>query len=183
MSIINPIMCCFVLGMGIADLYVNAKDALIIIFMRKDVKIVLIFGCIIFGCYPYIAGNSPQNYYKYLSFWDSIFPSYQIYHILGAWCLLMLSLFSGVLQKIMSGNLLMKLKNYTYSFYLLHIPLICSLGCDIYRIAFVDQKSYLFSIGSVYTLTLMITLTCSVVFSNTVEKYTNIIVGKVNISS
>lgn len=119
----------FILGSLISRLFVNGfsfpkglKGTLI--------KFLLLTAGIYFSSYPQ-GFLTQQSMWKYLSWsWTN---GYELFHVLGAFCILFVICFDKNFMRFFSIKPFLYLGKISFSFYLLHLAVMCSLGCFIFR--------------------------------------------------
>lgn len=111
----------FILGMALADVYVN-KQA-IIKTIDGRIKVALILIGIVFGSYP--AGPITSPVYKFLQI-PGFDQTQQIsfFITIGAACVVFSALTLKPLTKFLANPHLSKFGRYTYSLYLIHMPVL-----------------------------------------------------------
>ena len=72
------------------------------------------------------------------------------------------------LQKIFGLPVFVKLGNISYSLYLVHFPVIATLGCGLFELMY-GRMSYHLAVALVFAVTTVVTLGVSVVFKNYIE--------------
>ncbi|MCM3272351.1 acyltransferase family protein [Paenibacillus elgii] len=138
----------FILGMMICDIHVNKK------WLSIKNKFIL-YTLLIVGVY---IGSTPVDYtqnigYKYL-YPDIIMNQFFVLsHIIGAFLIIVFTLNSSRLQKLLSTKPFTFLGDISYSLYLLHLLVIGSFSAYLFKTLILSNISYKLS----YTLTLLVT--------------------------
>jgi Predicted acyltransferases len=117
----------FILGIFCADISVNYRN--IIDKMNNKIAIVtmIVIG-IYLGCYP--IGVVPTNiFYSWLNIGEK---SFEIYHIIGAFMVVLGIMCSEKVQVILSKRVFQYLGRISFSIFLVHIIVLCSFSCSIF---------------------------------------------------
>jgi len=119
----------FILGMALADIYVNKQE------LVQKIKQPVLYGLlaigIILGGFP--TASTAGTFYKWISpYWLTEPQSQSLYMSIGALFIVISVLSIGRLKKIMSSKVLGRLGGYTYSLYLVHQPIIYTLGAGLF---------------------------------------------------
>ncbi|MDR9855732.1 acyltransferase [Paenibacillus sp. VCA1] len=139
----------FVLGMALSDLKFSSRDRLAIL-QRPWITPLLLGVGLYLGSYPYV--SIENTIYSVLVWKTPSFSFFVFYHTLGAFFILLALLNSSSLQSLFSRKLFSYLGKVSFSFYLLHFTIICSLGSYIFY-----QLHPHFSYGMSVVLTLILT--------------------------
>jgi len=122
----------FVLGVMLSDLYnSSSKQSFLLKFNNNYMNSLLLFGGAYLGSYPIGIKDIEGTIYRYLNtdIWDT--PAIQ-YHILGSFFIMLALLNSKKLQDFFSTNLFVFLGKISFSMYLIHLILICSLSSYLF---------------------------------------------------
>lgn len=129
----------FVLGIICADLYVNVKEKVKKVF--EKISVLLIVIGVYLGGYP--MGVLPTNiFYSWLNVGEY---SFQYWHILGAFLLLVGVVFASKLQRVLEKKLFVKLGQISFSICLTHIIVLCSFSCKLFTYMWSKTGNYHFS--------------------------------------
>ncbi|WMT43200.1 acyltransferase [Paenibacillus sp. D2_2] len=139
----------FVLGMALSDLKYSGRNWLTVI-QRPWITLFLLCIGLYLGSYPYV--GIENTVYSLLVWKTSSFSFFVFYHTLGAFFTLTALLNSSRLQSLFSRKLFSYLGKISFSLYLLHFTIICSLGSYIFY-----QLHLLFSYSLSVTLTVILT--------------------------
>ncbi|MDR0269754.1 acyltransferase [Paenibacillus sp.] len=139
----------FVLGMVLSDLRYSGRNWLAVIQRPWITPLLLCVGLYL-GSYPYV--GIENSVYSFLVWKSSSFSFFVFYHTLGAFFTFTALLNSARLQSLFSRKLFSYLGKISFSLYLLHFTIICSLGSYIFY-----QLHPLFSYGLSVTLTVILT--------------------------
>ena len=90
------------------------------------------------------------------------------YHLAGALMVVAAVVLLEPLQKIFGLPVFVKLGNISYSLYLVHFPVIVTLGCFLFEVLY-GRMSYHLAVVLVFAVTTVVTLGVSVVFKNYIE--------------
>ncbi|MEC0305431.1 acyltransferase [Paenibacillus lautus] len=119
----------FILGMLLSDVKNSGRDWLAYI-RRPWIHILLLCIGIYAGSYPYVA---PQGtIYSLLQWGASDFDLFVFYHVIGSFLILGVLLNSNRMQSIFSRRFFAYLGKVSFSLYLVHFTVICSLGSFIF---------------------------------------------------
>ncbi|MCJ8014141.1 acyltransferase [Paenibacillus sp. KQZ6P-2] len=140
----------FVLGMVLSDLKYSGRNWLTVI-QRPWITPFLLCAGLYLGSYPYV-GTESTVYSVLVWKTSSNFSFFVFYHTLGACLTLIALLNSSRLQSLFSRELFSYLGKISFSLYLLHFTIICSLGSYIFY-----RLHPLFSYGLSVTFTVMLT--------------------------
>jgi peptidoglycan/LPS O-acetylase OafA/YrhL len=118
----------FILGSLISRLFVDGfsfpKD-----WKGFGIKLVLLTAGIYFSSYP-------QGFFTEQSIWKPLAwswtNSYDLFHVLGAFCILFVICFDKNFTRFFSVKPFLYLGKISFSFYLIHLAVMCSLGCFIF---------------------------------------------------
>ncbi|WP_341900264.1 acyltransferase [Fluviicola taffensis] len=118
----------FILGSLISKLFVDGFS-----FPKGwkgiSIKLVLLITGVYFSSYP-------QGFFTEQSIWKplawSCTNSYDLFHVLGAFCILFVICFDRNFIRFFSIKPFLYLGKISFSFYLLHLAVMCSLGCFIF---------------------------------------------------
>lgn len=93
------------------------------------IKLFLLLAGIYFSSYPQ-GSFVQQSIWKPLA-WDWT-NSYDLFHVLGSFCLLFVICFEKNFMRFFSVKPFLYLGKISFSFYLIHLAVMCSLGCTIF---------------------------------------------------
>ncbi|TSJ46488.1 acyltransferase family protein [Fluviicola chungangensis] len=118
----------FILGSLISRLFVYAFS-----FPKgikgSCIKWLLLLAGIYFSSFPQ-GFFTQQSMWKYIDWsWTS---SYDLFHVLGAFCILFVICFDKNFIRFFSLRPFLYLGKISFSFYLVHLTILCSLGCYIF---------------------------------------------------
>jgi peptidoglycan/LPS O-acetylase OafA/YrhL len=180
---------CFIVGMALSDSHVNSR----IInnlesygYLIKKVSWLLLCLALFLGSYTqcHLINSYYSKLFEYMRFsWmHNHFMNYTtLYHIIGAVLLVLSILLNKPIQKILSCNICLYLGKISFSCYLLHAILICTLSSKIFLIL-INYMSYNLACIYVFIITIMSTIFCSHFYSIYVDekavKYSNQIYDK-----
>lgn len=172
----------FVLGTSLA--YITARYDAILERIRQSVlwriiAALCLFTGLFLGGYP--SGVVPENIYRYLNHLPSTLTPYKIYHIIGAFLLVLAVLCLPLIQRALSLRPMLFLGDISFAVYLLNLPLIFSFssGMLLWIIRYTDQ--YIFSSFLIFLSSAALLVLCSFLFHHYVEpicdKATSVIVS------
>jgi peptidoglycan/LPS O-acetylase OafA/YrhL len=155
----------FILGMALADIYVN-KPQLI-----QKIKQPFFYGLlgigIIFGGFP--TAYSVGTIYDHMSFfWLAESKNQSLYMSIGALFIVMSVLSIGFLKKAMSLRVMSQLGKYTYSLYLVHQPIIYTLGAGLF-VMFTGFMGYNRSVALAIACTIPVVAVATYLFHRFIE--------------
>ena len=90
------------------------------------------------------------------------------FHLVGALLLVAAVVCLEPLQKFFGWKCFVKLGDISYSLYLIHFPVIATLGCFLFEVLY-GKMSYHLAVVLVFAVTTAVTLGASVVFKNYIE--------------
>lgn len=134
----------FVIGMVLCDLYCSewGESLRRYLFKRQWIS----WACLLMGCLPTLYFGENRNA------WDTAMNMqalrdwgmdlYAFYHISGAALLFFACLHNRFLQQVLSGRLLQFFGRIAFSLYLLHLLLLCSVGCFVFLTGQKANMSY-----------------------------------------
>ncbi|MEG1495700.1 MAG: acyltransferase family protein, partial [Bacilli bacterium] len=166
----------FIFGVILADLYLNRKS----IFERLNkpvISFVLIIMVIYLGGYP--SGVIPTSG---IYFWITKLPlgmePYLACHFLAGLAVVLLVLSSKPCQKLLALKPFQKLGNISFSMYLLHVVVICSLSSYLFLNLYKYTNRYLISTGITFIVSLIVILLGSNYLEKLITKITGFFVNK-----
>ncbi|MGG4341962.1 acyltransferase family protein [Paenibacillus lautus] len=119
----------FVLGMLLADLKHSGRDWLSY-FHAPWMSFIWITVGIYLGSYPYL---DPEGTIYSILVWESDgFEFFTFYHVIGSFLILIALLNSRWLQALFQHKLFAYLGKISFSLYLVHFTIICTLGCHLF---------------------------------------------------
>lgn len=158
LSFFNSYFLGFILGLLLSDLYLNKKINIFSIFDNIFVRLVTGIGGIFLGSYPYL--DTSNTIYKYLKINIDGYDSLMIYHICGAFLLMIFVLSSPYAKKVLSGKLFLFLGKISFSLYLLHFTLLCSFSSYIF-VNLIRMFSYDLSVLLTFLISTPLMILCS----------------------
>lgn len=168
----------FIFGVILADLYLNRKS----IFERLNkpvISFVLIIMVIYLGGYP--SGVIPTSG---IYFWITKLPlgmePYLACHFLAGLVVVLLVLSSKPCQKLLALKPFQKLGNISFSMYLLHVVVICSLSSYLFLNLYKYTNRYLISTGITFIVSLIVILLGSNYLEKLITKITGFFVNKID---
>lgn len=140
----------FVLGMVLSDLSYSGRDRLAAFLPPWTVPLLLGAGLYL-GSFPYVGtGNTIYSILVWRG--SSAFSFFVFYHTLGACLTLTALLISPRLKSLFGRRPFLYLGRISFSLYLVHFTIICSLGCYLFY-----QFHLLFPYGLSTALTVILT--------------------------
>lgn len=181
----NSFYLAFFLGLLLSDLH--SKDLLRI--KNKLVLFLIFLLALFFGSYPWREQfGLPTRLYGFLKLnFLGVNSYYEFYHTLGAFLLLICALNSLYLKKILSSRICLFLGEISFSLYLLHLLMLCSLSSLIMHYLN-SQLSYNISFGLMFTISMVLLFAISYLYykyidllgikmaSTVVKRFENIII-------
>lgn len=164
-ALINTWFIGFIIGMLIADLYAN--KAHILEKIQPQYTVVMVAVAIFLGGFPWI--GSENTIYRYLQIpgFDTL-QNQAVWGAIGASLLIIAIFRNGVLQRLLSHPAMVKIGSYTYSMYLVHQPIIYTLGMALF-VFVVSSASYTLSVAIVGLLLTPVIMLATVIFHKYVE--------------
>lgn len=161
---LNSMYSLFILGSALAFYMSSDKKK----FPPAVISPLFFIAGIILGGYPTYA--SPESFYLYFPRLPQSYNTPLFYHILGAFfTVLSIYLFGGI-KKLFESRPLLFMGKISYSFFLLHIPILFSFSTGIFQVLYQSTNQYILSAGIVLLLSFMVILGCSWIFHRFVEK-------------
>jgi len=115
----------FILGLLICDVYHNYNDLNLFFLKKKPVIWTLFLIGLFLGSYPYI--DVTKTMYSYFNITYININWFMLYHIIGA-CFIMISILNiSPIQRLLSHHIFLFLGKISFSIYLLHFTILCSL--------------------------------------------------------
>lgn len=155
----------FILGSLISKLFVNGYS-LPVGLKGQFIKIVLLLLGIYFSTFP-------QTIHIESSIWGILnlegTNTYEISHVLGAFLILFVICFDQRLIHFLSMKVFTYLGKISFSFYLLHLAIICSVGCGLFEHLY-KHNSYTLSFFVAISISLAITFLVSHLYYLLVDK-------------
>lgn len=151
----------FFLGLLLSDLHskklMEIKNKIVVFF--------LFISAIFFGSFPWREQfGVPTSLYGYLKLDFLMVESYyEFYHTLGAFLLLICALNSLYLKKLLSSRICLFLGEISFSLYLLHLLMLCSLSSLLMHF-FTIHFSYNLSFGFMFTISLTLLFVVSYLY-------------------
>lgn len=171
--ILQSYMLAFVAGVIIAYIMANTEKKLK--YQPTIGGIEILAGCF-FGGYP--TGVVPTNVYRLFSF-----QSYVIWHILGAFLVILGIYHCKIVQKILSMKNCLVLGENSFAIYLVHIPILFSFSSWAFVEIYERLNRYQLSVMLVLIMSLLAVLAGAYLYHNIIEnicgKIEQKIIGKV----
>ena len=136
-------------------------------FNSKWFLISLLIVGLFFGSYP-LGNDIDHTFYRYITF--SFIGNYDFYHVIGAFFTLFVVLKSLRLQKILSTKFLNHIGKISFSFYLIHFIILCSLSCYLFKV-FYPTFGYNKSVGLAFISSLPVIIIISIYYYKYVDKF------------
>jgi peptidoglycan/LPS O-acetylase OafA/YrhL len=165
LALINTWFVGFILGMMIADLYVNKRR--LIEKLHPALAGAMVVVAVFLGGYPW--AGVEETIYRHISV-----PGFTVLQNQAAWgalgaALLILAVFRiGMLSRLLSSRLMVKAGSYTYSMYLVHQPIIYTLGMALF-VSFSHRMGYVYAAAASMPLTFVVIAIATFVFHRYVE--------------
>jgi len=156
----------FVLGMILADLVANR----VLINKRRNIVFIagLLLAAIFFGGYPF--STTQGTIYEFITVPNLVgtvnFVS--LYTIVGATAVVSLVLMSTQITKIFARNPISGLGRYTFSLYLVHIPIIFTFSTYIF-INLIKHFGYTASVGMTFLLSIPVIVASVCIFERYID--------------
>jgi peptidoglycan/LPS O-acetylase OafA/YrhL len=154
----------FVLGMAIADAYVNRNHWLERV--RSIAPYALLPIGVVLGAYPIVAKGTAYGMIALP--WLTHYYNQAFYTTIGAFCLVLAVLTFQPLKRIMGSKVLSRLGSYTYSFYLVHQPLLYTVGTALFMV-FIGHMGYNRSVAFSLLLTIPVVAASTYLFHRYIE--------------
>lgn len=155
----------FIIGMLIADLYVNKAE--LIEKLKVRYAVLMLATAVFLGGFPW--NGAELTIYRYLQIptFDT-FQNQAVWGALGA-ALLIVAIFRiGILQRVLSSPLMTKIGSYTYSLYLVHQPIIYTLGMTLF-VLILSSTGYTMAVVLAGLLTAPLIVVATAIFHKYVE--------------
>lgn len=171
----------FIIGTALAYLYVFHADLLEHLknnrLFQLAAWVFFIIGLFL-GGYP--SGVTPSNYYALMNHLPGSMMAYQLYHMLGAACLIASLLCLLHAQKFFSIKPILFLGKISFAVYLFNLPLIFSLSSGLLIWIYQKQLPVNYSICSaaIFVITSIILIVISWLFNRYVETFCNKMIAK-----
>ncbi|WP_158534772.1 acyltransferase family protein [Romboutsia maritimum] len=163
----------FILGIVLSDLDTNHKNIINKITGNLYCMFMIILG-IYLGCYP--TGITPTNtFYSWLNIGEQ---SYLIYHILGAFMVVLGVICCKKIQIILSKTIFQYLGKLSFSIFLVHIIILSSFSCNIFIKVWNLTQRYQFSFIISFIPSIIIIIGFSHLFYKLIEQNLNKMVSK-----
>ena len=154
----------FIFGMLLADIYVNRPK---ILPNKKLLLYPLAIISVVLGGFP--TGSITGTAYSFIALpWIRPDQNQSLYTSLGAFLLIICILNIPLLKKFMSSKPLVKIGSYTYSMYLVHQPIIYTLGTGMFTL-FIQHFGYNKSVAMSILVTVPIVAIATIYFYKYVE--------------
>lgn len=122
----------FIVGMIFADIYVNKRSWLE--KFNNRLAYLLILAGIIFGSYP--SGEVTNPFYKFIQVPGFQFGQLIAFYItIGAALVVFAVLASSSIKRVLGHRWLSRFGKYTYSFYLIHMPVLFTVCTSVFLLA------------------------------------------------
>lgn len=133
----KKIYACFIFGSLLSKLYTEGFSLKVI--WNVPLKILLLLIGLYFSTYPH--GNFvATSIWRYLEWPGYDMP--QLVHVTGAFCIMFVICFSNGLKSFFALKPWVYLGKISFSFYLLHFPIICALGTAVFGY-YIQSAGYL----------------------------------------
>lgn len=155
----------FIFGILLSDVFVHQRS----VFQNLHVlvKYVLLFVGLFLGSYPYI--NTSNTIYSFLYIPALEADNLIVYHIVGAFLIMITVLCSSTLQSILSSSFFLFLGRISFSLYLIHFTLLCSLSSFLFW-----KLHAVIGYNSSALLTFLVSIPVMFVFSHYLYKYVDV---------
>ena len=121
---------------------------------------------------------TPVNGYRYLNHLpQAIKPSY-FYHLIGAGLVIMGIYGCKKISKCLENCLLLKAGQISFALYLLHIPILFTVGTGMFEVMSRYSKYYGINVLASFWITFIVLLFTAYIFHRTIEHYCENIIGK-----
>lgn len=158
--ILQSYMLAFVAGVTIAYIMANTEKKIKYQPMIGGIEILA--GCF-FGGYP--TGVVPTNVYRFFNF-----QSYVIWHILGAFLVILGIYHCKIVQKILSMKNCLVLGENSFAIYLVHIPILFSFSSWAFVKTYERLNRYQLSVMLVFIMSLLVVFVGAYLYHNIIEK-------------
>lgn len=158
--ILQSYMLAFVAGVTIAYIMANTEKKIKYQPMIGGIEILA--GCFL-GGYP--TGVVPTNVYRFFSF-----QSYVIWHILGAFLVILGIYHCKIVQKILSMKNCLVLGENSFAIYLIHIPILFSFSSWVFVKIYERLNRYQLSVMLVFIMSLLVVFVGAYLYHNIIEK-------------
>ncbi|MEK4158878.1 acyltransferase [Paenibacillus odorifer] len=162
----NSYYLAFFLGLLLSDLH--SKDLLKI---KNRIALFLIFLlALFFGSYPWREQfGAPTRLYGFLKLdFLGVNSYYEFYHTVGAFLLLICALNSSYLKRLLSSRICLFLGEISFSLYLLHLLMLCSLS-SLMMHYLTGQLSYNISFVLMFTISMFLLFLISYLYYRFVD--------------
>ena len=126
----NNFYAAFILGAFLNKLDVNQNAFYLKLFSHKSVLIGFALVGVFFASYP-LVNNVNGTMYEYMTF--TFLFNYEFYHVVGSFFIMCVVLNSSGIKNILSKNCFGFIGKISFSFYLLHFIILCSLTCFLFK--------------------------------------------------
>lgn len=154
----------FIFGMLLADVYVNRKN----VIPQKNIQL---YGMLLIGIVlgSFTIGPTLGTFYNVIRLpWLNATQNLSLYTSLGALLVIISILSIARISKFMSSTILTKIGRYTYSLYLVHQPLIYTLGTGLF-VLFMHQFGYNKSVILSFVITVPVIIVATLIFYKYIE--------------
>jgi len=157
----------FILGMVIADLYVHRLSLMQKIRQPFYMGILALGICL--GAFPTSSKIGETIYGHVMLPWLSQAQNQSVYTTLGAVCIVLAALGLVGFKRFLSGRMMSQLGKYTYSLYLVHQPLIYTVGTGLFML-FISRFGYNKSVALAFVLTIPVVVAATLLFHKYIEQ-------------
>ena len=157
----------FILGMAIADLYAHRID--LVQKIKQPAYLVLLAFGVCLGAFPTSSKIAETVYGHIMLPWLSQAQNQSIYTTLGAVCIVLSALGLVKFKELLSNRLMSQLGKYTYSLYLVHQPLIYTVGTGVFM-ALITHFGYNKSVAMAFIVTIPVVALVTLLFYKFIEQ-------------
>jgi peptidoglycan/LPS O-acetylase OafA/YrhL len=154
----------FILGSLISRLFVSGFA-----FPKGSRGIALKWALMLVGIYfsTYPWGGVQRTIWKPLVWsWTN---TYELFHVLGAFCILLVICFDNRLRRVFSIKPFLYLGKISFSFYLIHVAILCSLGCFVFYKLY-EPGNYFVPFLAAFGVSMAVTLVLSHFFYKWIDR-------------
>lgn len=179
----NSYLLGFVLGMFLCDITHNEKLKQ---FLNKIMNKITVFVMLALGLFLGSLPPIPAKMYKFVYDFFKLhlkgFDYNIICHTIGAALVLIAVLYSKKLQMLLSTKLMSFLGNVSFSLYIIHLVVICSFSCYLFKVLLDQQFAYKMAFFTTFLCTVVLLMGVSYAIYKTVDlntiRLTNFIYNK-----
>ncbi len=125
----NNFYAAFIIGV-LLNKYIWQKQELAFSIPRWVIVAILMIGLFL-SSYP-ICNDPDKTMYGFITF--SFLTNYDFYHVIGSFLVMFTILNSEKLKALLSGKIVSYVGKISFSFYLLHFIILCSLSCYLFKV-------------------------------------------------